>query len=114
MISLEPLADGSPADRNFQALARLVLDTGGVTASVRWGIAAATFTASRVSADKTVTHGLGRTPIAVFVTGATDQAAHVVAFHAHSYTSTTFKARGDFTDGTAPTGNSNFAWVVIG
>lgn len=30
-ISLEHLADGSPADRNFQTLARLVPDTGGIS-----------------------------------------------------------------------------------
>jgi hypothetical protein len=66
-IALEQLADGSIADRNFQTLARLVLDTGGITAGVRFGTVTFTWTAAAASATMTVAHGLGRTPIAVFV-----------------------------------------------
>jgi hypothetical protein len=90
----------------------------GLTISV--GVGTATWTAARVSAEETVTHdlagpdGTARTPLYVFVCGSTDQGAKVVAYHAFSYTATTFKTRGDFTDGTAPTGDSDFVWIAVG
>lgn len=93
---------------------RLVLDTGGISAGIRWGIDAWTFAAARVSAAKVTSHGLGKAPLYVFVCGATDQGAHVVAGDAFTYTQTTFTSRGDFTDGFAPTGTSNFVWLAIG
>lgn len=66
-IALEQLADGSISDRNFQRLATLVLDTGGKTVGIRFGTnSTVDFAASKDSSVATVTHGLGKTPVAAF------------------------------------------------
>lgn len=67
MIGLEQIADGSVTDRNFQKLMSLVIDTGGQSVGLRFGVASVTHTAS-VQGVQTVTHGLGRTPGAVLCT----------------------------------------------
>lgn len=117
MISLGYIApdDWPSIERLRVSLERLLIDTGRSEAiGIRFGTGTVTFTASRVSASTAVTHGLGRTPVVVFVMDATDHTSHVVAFSAFSYTSTQFTTRGDFTDGTAATGGSAFVWVAIG
>lgn len=114
-MQLEHLTDEDwgTVRRNFERL-RGTLDAGGTVASIRFGVDTATWAANRYSAEATVTHGLGRAPVAVFVTGATDQGTSLVAYQAFAYTDTTFKVRGDFTNGAAPSGNSSFAWIAIG
>lgn len=82
--------------------------------SVRFGTATATWTASATSAAKTINHGLGHSPLAVLVSGATFQGSHIAAFDAYTYTTTQFTTHGQFVDGTSITGNSDFAWVAIG
>lgn len=59
--------DGSVSERNFQTLMRLVPDTGGITAGIRFGAVTFTFTAGTFSAIQTIDHGLGRIPVAVWV-----------------------------------------------
>lgn len=109
--------------RNFERLERLFSlvskdsDGFGFTVagvSVRFGTATATWTASATSAAKTINHGLGHSPLAVLVSGATFQGSHIAAFDAYTYTTTQFTTHGQFVDGTSITGNSDFAWVAIG
>lgn len=76
------------------------------------GTGTATWAGNRYSAEMTVTHGLGWTPTRVWVTGSTDQGTAVIAYQAFSYGATTFKVRGDFTNGSAPTGSSTFVWLA--
>lgn len=70
MIALEHLADGTISDRNFQALARLVPDTGGRSVAMRFGNVTLTWSASTASGNQTPAHGLpaGLTPINVQLT----------------------------------------------
>lgn len=67
MIVLEHVApeDWAAVGRNSDALMRLVVDTGGQSLGVRAGSSSVTFTASAHSANKTITHGLGRAPRSV-------------------------------------------------
>jgi hypothetical protein len=113
MIALEPLADGTVADRNFQKLMSLVLDTGGVTAGVRFGVDSMAWTASRDSGPKTITHGLGRTPLVVFVTnGDTDGSYAGIAAYTAIPGATTFDVYGR-TDGSI-TETKTIFWIAIG
>jgi hypothetical protein len=113
MISLEHLADGSLSDRNFQALMRLVLDTGGITAGVRWGAQALTFAASTNSATATVSHGLGRVPVVGFA-----QAYGAPGFgeipnpNMFGFDADSFDLNGEVK--TAFSGTVTMMWVVIG
>lgn len=112
-ISLEQLADGSLSDRNFQKLMRLVLDTGGVTAGARWGIATLSFTASTDSATLSVTHGLGTTPIVAVATSYNAAAfGKIPNCNTFSYAATTFSLNGEVK--TAFTGTATVGWVAIG
>lgn len=95
-----------------QKVADLVVQVSGIGGRFGSGTDIATWAGSRSSNERTVTHNLGWTPSRVWVTGNADQGTHVIAFQAYSFTSTTFKVRGDFTDGTAPAGPSPFAWLA--
>lgn len=114
-VQLENLADGSVSDRNFQALARLVLDTGGRSIGIRFGTnSTVDWAASKDSSTATVTHGLGKTPIVVLCqfhdTGSltTSPVANVGGL-----TSTQFSIAGH--NDTAITATDvPFFWVVIG
>lgn len=111
-IGLEQLADGSTSDRNFQKLQALVPDTGGVSLGVRVGGGTATWTASNVSADVTVTHGLGRTP--VFADAKLRGGSTSIEFEIVSTTATTMVVRGYTTGGASITFSNAFGWVAIG
>lgn len=110
MIALEHLADGSVSDRNFQALMRLVLDTGGQSVGARFGSNAVTFTASATSNTVGVTHGLGRLPVACFVSVGT---ANNLRVGWSSLSSTGFNVTGHSAIG-AVSGDLTFSWLVIG
>jgi hypothetical protein len=112
MITLEALADNSISDRNFQKLRSLVLDTGGITAGIRIGTDAVTFTASTTSATKTVTHGLGKIPTFVGLQAVDSSGAITVRPVAGASNNTTFDAIGRCAS--AVTGAATFYWVVIG
>jgi hypothetical protein len=112
-IPLQHVADGSVADHNFQTLQRLVLDTGGITASVRWGIAGITFSGGTTSATETVPHGLGRAPAVVLTTvfgaPAFDK---IMTLNTANYSTTGFDANARIN--AAHTGVLPFCWLVIG
>jgi hypothetical protein len=116
-VPLEHIGDGSTVDRNFQTLQRLVLDTGGITAGIRFGTVEFTFTADTISATETVAHGLGRIPAAVWV------ASWWIDGGAKGYSpvrydnldATDFQCRGEAGPAyTAFTDTVTTSWVVIG
>lgn len=113
MISLEQLRDGSTTDRNFQKLMSLVLDTGGLNLGLRFGTSTLAFTASTDSANRTVTHGLGRTPVIVLACASgAPNFTDIPAFNAFTLTSTTFGINGRKPG--SSTVNISFYWAAIG
>lgn len=114
MIQLELLGDGTVTDRNFQTLRALVLDTGGITAGVRFGVHTFSFVGGVVVGPDTIAHGLGRTPVAVFVGNALIPGVATVTGHHGdgSTTDTEFDAYAvadvGFTD------DVELGWAVIG
>lgn len=118
MINLENLLDGSISDRNFQALARLVVDTGGQSINIRCGTDTWTFPGGSARSNVKVTsHGLGRTPIAVFVCGAQLNGLNeTVAGETGTWTTTQFSSQAGFVQGFAPGAGATlgFSWVAIG
>jgi len=99
------------AQRNFQTLSRLLIDTGGRSVGLRFGADTVTFTASVNSAVKTVTHGLGRTPITVVATASGSLGWNVL--RVFNFTATTFDVQGHDTDA-ARTGSDAIYWVAVG
>lgn len=114
MINLEPLADDTVTDRNFQLLQRLVLDTGGKSVSIRFGASTMAWAASTDSGSKTITHGLGKTPVfvAVFNADTTGSYAGIAAFTTSGVGATTFDTYGRTPS--AITGTKAIYWLVIG
>lgn len=118
MIRLEHLRDGSVSDRNFETLARAVMDTGADDKgrprelAVRFGTKTVTYAGGTTDANAVVTHGLGKTPVVVFT-----QSGTLVA-HARpaSIGATTFDAALRTVDGTNPVGGTVYTvyWLVIG
>ena len=113
-IALEHLADGSIVDRNFQKLMRLVPDTGGQTVSIRFGVDSVDFPVSTDSTVKSILHGLGRVPLAVFVVGGdfTGSWPGMASYVTDALTSTTFDVAGQSSGG-GPRTNAIY-WLAIG
>jgi hypothetical protein len=120
MISLENILGRGEAaiQRNFDKLARLVIDTGGRSIGIRFG--SGTFTwpgASAFSNVATVPHGLGRAPGAVFITGSSNAGLNAFPdFSVFSFGATTFAAQAGTVDAQNPlnTATTNFYWIAIG
>lgn len=108
-IALEQLATGDVVDRNFQALAELVIDTGGRSVGVRWGSGNATF-ASSITAPVTITHGLGHAPVFVVAITTNGSIGYVVGAKG----ATTVALTAYVTFNTAVTGTFSFDWLAVG
>jgi hypothetical protein len=78
--------------------------------SIRAGVADVS-TSAAVSGATTVTHGLGRTPMAVMLTALS---SGVTSENAASVGSTTFDINITYVDGTARTATVPVYWLVIG
>jgi hypothetical protein len=76
--------------------------------TIRAGVTTASFTASALSTDMSVDHGLPTTPIAVVVSSQ-DRQAKAGAF---GYTSTQFTLRAKYDS--VITGTIDVAWIAIG
>jgi hypothetical protein len=116
-VRLEQLADGSVADRNFQALARFVLDTGGVTAGARWGTGTVTWPGgSPFTSTLTLAHGLGKAPVVAVATPQLAGASQVCSMNVVTFDATNVQWRGYATDDTSPAAavTKIFYWLVIG
>jgi hypothetical protein len=106
--------DWAAVNRVTDTLRSLVIDTGGQSIGIRVGVSTGVvFTASTSSATKTVTHGLGRTPVVAFaIDNSAIAAGSGVTMSTGALTSTTFGAVGFFPS--ALTTTIPFYWVVIG
>jgi hypothetical protein len=115
-IVLEHIQEGDWAavNRVVDTLRSLVLDTGGQSLGIRVGVSTGVvFTASTSSATKTVTHGLGRTPVVAFaIDNSAVAAGSGITLSTGALTSTTFGVVGFFPS--ALTTTIPFYWVVIG
>lgn len=111
MIKLEQLADGSAADRNFQRLVGLVLDTGGRSIGFRFGSTVVATSAS-ATGSATQAHGLGKAPVAAFATGV--GSGGLINAEIQSFDATNVVLRVGYTDGTGRTQNNTVYWLVIG
>lgn len=96
--------------RDLDAIALAVPGTGGKDVELRYGTAEVTFTASAASANTVVSHGLGRTPVAVVVSSAE---GFGIFYQSFTWTTTTFTATGAYPFGTL-SGTFTFAWIAIG
>jgi hypothetical protein len=117
-IPLEHIQDHDWAgvNRVVDTLRSLVLNTGGVSLSLRVGTTTLTWANGAAnSAVATVTHGLGRTPAAVLALGNGTGGPNLVVVQAFTIGATTFQMQGGFLTGTS-TGTTNVTtgWVVIG
>lgn len=116
MIALEHSLDPTSA-RNFDALMRLVLDTGGITAGIRFGLTTFTFAAATNSAGINQAHGLGRVPKIVVMggwwvaTGTRLGSAHVI--EPSSWDASQFPCIATV-QGAAYTGTATAAWIALG
>lgn len=113
-ISLENLGDGSVADRNFLKLAQLVVDAGGRSIGIRFGSDSLTWPAAGTSSNtKTITHGLGRTPIVVGGWGSDSTTAQFFYCYPFTFTSTQFSMRG-VAEAAPGVQTKTFTWVALG
>lgn len=111
-MNLEHTADENPAiDRNFNKLKAEVIDTGGLSLSLRRGSGNVTFPGgSPFTNVVTVTHGLSAAPGQIIVTSSNTNTN--VAYS--NVTATTFDVSGQTVDGSSPgAGNVAFSWMVI-
>lgn len=115
MIALEKLFDNSIAQRNFDKVAQAAIDAGQDPTtgaprqvSIRFGTVTNTFTASATSDSVNVDHGLGREPVAVYVSPR-NAGVHPAAFVA-SATQITVQSTND----SSITGARDIHWLVIG
>lgn len=114
-INLEHTADENTAiDRNFEKLKSLVIDTGGESVGMRFGIAVLTYTAAAVTPALTVTHGLGVTPECILALPASGANRHCVNYVVVTRTDTTFDLISETVTGAAISGNLSVFWLVIG
>ena len=122
-IAFERIPGLDAANRNFDkikqlaidlnTLRSLVIDTGGLSVGVRFGHSSpgVTFTASASTPATTITHGLGKTPAAVFISR-DGGAGTGIAWSVDTFTSTTFKVYGSYW--ASISGSAAFYWLAIG
>jgi hypothetical protein len=108
----EKVKDG--VQRNLDALAQAVIDSGEQSAGIRAGQVALTWAAALNSGVATVTHGLGRVPVAVTATvkdpsGGTGQIPQPSPFN---FTTTTFQIYAEVR--VAFTGTQTITWIAYG
>lgn len=117
-----PLPGGPDPDpgrqQKFEALARAMPGFGGKDVEIRYGSGTWTWPGGQSSSGiTTVTHGLGRIPVGVWVMSNQDQGANeVIVADAFTYTATTFGTRGSSKVGTnyAAASTATFVWFAIG
>lgn len=112
MIRLEHVADGSVSDRNFQKLMSLVLDTGGVNASVRWGTKSFTWPGATAVQSFTINHGLPTTPQVVLAVNGNNNTQGLP--RTLSYTATTFSLSVIAPAAVAAAVADTYYWLAIG
>jgi len=118
-----PVTSLEDATVNFEQLSALdVLNLTGesvlqlaVTGTKRvasFGLGSASFTASNISSQPTITHGLGRTPLVVLITNVNNSQATPIDVRSENLTSTTFQVV--CVAGASITATQVFCWLAIG
>ena len=100
--------------RNFEKLAGVLVDTGGRLVRVRFGTDTLSFSASATSATKTVTHGLGTTPVAAMAICNVSSDYIVLGTIDGSLNDETFQLAGRTNGGGSITATPRFYWVALG
>lgn len=111
-IPLEHIQEGDWAavNRTIDLLRSLVLDTGGVSLGVRTGASSVTFAAG-ATADKVISHGLGRVP--VWADAKTTNST-ILEYQLLAATATTMTFRCYTTTQVTTSATFTFDWVAIG
>jgi hypothetical protein len=110
--------DAKSIQKNFDYLAGILTNlmggSGAGNVGIRFGTSTMAWAASTDSGPKTITHGLGKTPVVVFVTNGDTVGSYpgIAAFTVLSVNSTTFDTYGR-TAG-AITGTKAIFWVALG
>lgn len=111
-----PAYDGTDATLQFilDRIATAFIDTGGQSLKLRSGTSSVTYTAAATSAQKTIPHGMGSTPVRVWAF----QRAPLVEF-THLYESTAADATniyltGRQIGGAVVTNTQNIYWFALG
>lgn len=100
--------------RNFDKLVATLIDTGGQSVGIRFGTDTLSFSAAAASATKTITHGLGKTPVAVFAMSDLSTEYIVINSIAASFTDTQFQVKAQTASGSSITQTPRFYWLAIG
>lgn len=118
VVSRNGQVDELALQRNIDNLARLILDTGGVSLAVRIGTSTITWAGgSAFSTATAVTHGLGTTPKIVIVgVNASSGLTATPSVESRSFGATTFTAQCGTVDAQVPANTSTTAisWIAIG
>lgn len=111
---------GYIADGDWESVRRVVgnlvtgmLDTAGRTMGLRFGSDTLTYTAAAVSAQKTISHGLSRTPTVIFANAKAGAKRHVVNA-AGTIDSTSFDLIAETADGGVLSSTITVYWLVLG
>lgn len=119
-IALEDVkaGDWEAVRRTVDALRSLVLDTGGASIGIRFGVTTISWAGGTpFSSAPTVLHGLGKTPVVVIPKSATFlTGSKFVLVDAVLYTSTDFTIQGVTDDRSNPAAATtcSVVWVAIG
>lgn len=111
-LGFEAVSDVAAAQRNFDTLTRTMLETGGVSASIRFGTKSVSTSAS-TTGTASVTHGMGATPLLVVAT-ALNSTGGLTNVCVDTIGATTFNTSIKFTDGVARTTSITVGWIAIG
>lgn len=116
-----PIADADPREtiqerfdgtqRNFDAIARLMIDTGGVSIGLRFGTAVVATPGAAAFFDTVIDHGLGTIPVVAVATP--DHGSYHAAVL--TFTDTQFTVRCSHTQATSTDpGDFNVYWIALG
>lgn len=114
MIALDKVHDLT-TQRNMETLRRLVLDTGGRTADIRWGQATITWPGGSVNSNAaTVAHGLASAPVFMTVQASNGGGFYDTVVGPSGTTNLSIQLRR--TDGVTPAAGATLTvyWLVIG
>jgi hypothetical protein len=111
-IALDHVQEGDwdALNRVVDTLRVLVPDAGTRSVGIRFGTSTVTFTAATTSATTAVSHGLGATPVVVFM----QEQDTFTRYKASAVGASTFTAQGYNTANVLTTATLTFYWVVIG
>lgn len=110
-----PLHDGTNTQFILDQIAEAFIDTGGRQLKLRFGTSSVTFTASDVSAQATIPHGMGSTPTLAAGFARTPATNRITVQESAAADATNIYLKGHFvTVGGSLTASQNIYWFAIG